>query len=165
MQRILGIDPGLVATGYAVIESDGHAARLLASGVITTRGSALPARLGVIFDGLGDVIRDHRPEAASVEKVFVHKDAAAALKLGQARGVAVCAAATHGVPVYEYDTRVVKKAVVGRGNADKGQVQFMVARLLQVAPRRQDDEADAMAIALCHAFSHAAGARLAEAAR
>ena len=161
MQRILGIDPGLVATGYAVIESNGRNSRLIASGVITTRSGELPARLGTIFDGLCEVIREHRPEAASVEAVFVHKDASAALKLGQARGVAVCAAVTHDVPVYEYDTRVIKKAVVGRGNADKEQVQFMVTRLLQVASRRRSDETDAMAIALCHVFSHSSNTRLA----
>ncbi len=165
MQRILGIDPGLVATGYAVIESDGHAGRLITSGDVVTRGRDLPVRLGIIFNGLDKVIREYRPDVASVEAVFVHKDAAAALKLGQARGVAVCAAVTNGVPVYEYDTRVVKRAVVGKGNADKEQVKFMVARLLQVAARHKDDEADAMAIALCHAFSHAAGAGLAEAGR
>ncbi len=161
MQRIIGIDPGLVATGYAVIESDGHAARLLASGVIAMRGGDLPVRLGAIFDGLGKVIREHRPEATAVEAVFVHKNPAAALKLGQARGAAICAAVVNDVPVHEYDARVVKKAVVGKGNADKAQVQFMVARLLQVAQRYKDDEADAMAIALCHAFSHGARTRLA----
>ncbi len=161
MQRILGIDPGLVSTGYAVIESEGDAARLIASGVVAVSG-ALPARLGAIFDGLNEIIREHRPEAASVETVFMHKDASAAIKLGQARGVAVCAAVTNGIPVHEYDTRVVKKLIVGKGNAAKEQVQFMVARLLQVAARYKDDEADAMALALCHAFSHRANARLAE---
>ena len=163
MQRILGIDPGLVATGYAVIESEGDAARLIASGVVATAASgALPERLGTIFDGLNKVIREHRPDAASIESVFMHKDASAALKLGQARGVAVCAAVTNGVPVYEYDARVVKKLIVGKGNAAKEQVQFMVARLLQIAVRYEDDEADAMAIALCHVFSHRANTRLAE---
>ena len=161
MQRILGIDPGLAATGYAVVESDGHTGRLIASGAISTRpGGGLPVRLGAIFSGLCEIIREHRPEAASVEAVFVYKDASAALKLGQARGVAVCAAVTHDVPVYEYDTRVVKRAIVGKGNAGKQQVQFMVSRLLQVAERHSDDETDAMAIALCHAFSHSADTRL-----
>ena len=165
MQRIIGIDPGLVATGYAVIESDGRASRLVASDVITTGGGALPVRLAAIFDGLTKAISAHRPDAVAVESVFMHKDASAALKLGQARGVAVCAAAVHRVPVHEYDTRVIKKTVVGRGNADKEQVQFMVARLLQVAQRCRDDESDAMAIALCHAFSHGAHERLAEASQ
>ena len=166
MQRILGIDPGLVATGYAVIESDGRAGRLLTSGVINTntRSSELPARLGAIFDGLVEIIRQHRPQAASVEQVFVHRNASSALKLGQARGVAVCAAVTHQVPVYEYSARTVKQSVVGKGNANKEQVQFMVARLLQIASRARADEADAMAIALCHAFTSGAKFNLARAA-
>ena len=159
MQRILGIDPGLVATGYAAIESDGRASRLIASGVISARGGSVPERLGRIFEGVGELIREHRPEAVSIENVFVHKDATAALKLGQAHGAAVVAAVTNGVAVHEYAARAVKKAVVGRGGAGKEQVQFMVARLLQVAARHKDDETDAMAIALCHAFTHAGEAQ------
>ena len=165
MQRIIGIDPGLVATGYAIIESDGRASHLIASNVIAGSGASVPARLGAIFDGLVRVIREHRPREAAVESVFVHKDASAALKLGQARGVAVCAAVVNQVPVYEYDTRVIKKTIVGKGNAGKEQVKFMVAHLLQVAQCSRDDEADAMAIALCHAFSRSAHMRLAEATR
>ena len=161
MQRILGIDPGLVATGYALIESDAGSVRLVCSNVIAApNGQTLPVRLGVIFNGLSAVIESYRPEAASIETVFMHKDASAALKLGQARGVAVCANVIHGVAVYEYDTRVVKKTIVGKGNASKQQVQFMVARLLQVAECQRSDEADAMALALCHIFTHGAKTRL-----
>ena len=165
VQRILGIDPGLTATGYALIESDGDAVRLITSGVVVPpNGQTLPARLGVIFDSLSAVIKSHRPTEASVENVFVHKDASAALKLGQARGAAVCANVVHGVAVYEYAARAVKKTIVGKGNASKQQVQFMVTRLLRLADSRADprrnDETDAMALALCHVFTHGAKTRL-----
>ena len=159
MRRILGIDPGSTATGFAVIEGDGAVARLIDSGVIVPRDRALPARLGTIFEGLRAVIESHRPVAASIEAVFMHKNASAALKLGQARGVAVCASVVHGVDVYEYEARLVKKVIVGRGDASKEQVQFMVARLLQIAARHGADEADAMALALCHAVMQDAKAK------
>ena len=165
MQRILGIDPGLVATGYAVIESDGHSSRLLTSGIIGAKSDELSVRLRVIFDELSDVVEKYTPQVAAVEAVFIYKDASAALKLGQARGAAICAVGVHSIPVYEYDTRVVKKNIVGKGNASKEQIQFMVARLLQISTRHKDDEADAMALALCHAFSHHSNTKIAEATR
>lgn len=152
MQRILGIDPGLVCTGYAVIESDGRVGRLLHCGSVRGHGG-LAARLQSIFERIGRVLDEYRPDAAAIENVFFAKDASAALKLGQARGVAVCAAAMARVPVFEYSSRSVKKSVVGQGKADKGQVVYMAARILQVAERSCSDEADAIAIALCHAFS------------
>lgn len=152
MQRILGIDPGLVCTGYAVVESDGRVGRLLHCGSVRSRGS-LAARLQAIFERISQVLDEYQPDAAAVENVFFAKDAVAALKLGQARGVAVCAAAAAQVPVFEYSSRSVKKSVVGLGKADKGQVVYMVARILQVAERSCSDEADAIAIALCHVFS------------
>ena len=159
MQRIVGIDPGLTCTGYAVIESNGQASRLLHCDGIRSRG-ALAVRLRIIFERLGVMFNTYKPHTAAIENVFFAKDALAALKLGQARGVALCAAAVAQVPVSEYSSRSVKKSVVGRGTADKKQVAYMVARILQVAERSCFDEADAIAIALCHAFSTAGPAAL-----
>ena len=153
MRRIIGVDPGLVCTGYAVIESDGQRSRLLHCAQIRSRRGDLASRLRIIFDQISSALSEHQPQHAAVENVFFAKDAAAALKLGQARGVAVCAAAVAGVPVFEYSSRSVKKSVVGQGAASKEQVIYMVARILQVAERSCSDEADAIAIALCHAFS------------
>ena len=153
MQRILGIDPGLVCTGYAVIESDGRVGRLVHCDSVRSRTGGLAPRLQAIFEQLSMVLKEYQPDTAAIENVFFAKDAVAALKLGQARGVAVCAAAVAGVPVFEYSSRSVKKSVVGYGTAGKEQVVYMVARILQVAERACFDEADAIAIALCHAFS------------
>ena len=150
--RILGIDPGYNITGYAVIDADRNSNRLVASGTIKLT-SDLPDRLRQVFNVVTDVIRTHAPNTMAVENVFFHRDAQAALKLGQVRGTAICAAALSDLPVHEYSVKFIKKAVVGRGGASKDQVKFMVARLLQIAERTSDDEADAMAIALCHAFT------------
>ena len=149
----MGIDPGLVCTGYAVIESDGQHSRLLHCSQIRSRRGSLALRLQTIFSQISAALSEYQPQHAAVENVFFAKDAVAALKLGQARGVAVCAAAVAGVPVFEYSSRSVKKSVVGQGGAGKEQVIYMVARILQIAERSCSDEADAIAIALCHAFS------------
>lgn len=152
--RILGIDPGSRVTGYGIIDSDGRASRRVASGCVRTQGEDFCARLGEIFDVLQEVIGRHAPEQVAVEQVFMARNAGAALKLGQARGAAIVAAVTQGLPVYEYTPRAVKQALVGRGGAEKEQVQHMVRVLLGLQQAMGLDESDALAIALCHAHSH-----------
>lgn len=156
MRRILGIDPGSRVTGYGVIESDGIRSRHIASGCIRMQGDDFPARLGVIFEGLSEVIALHRPVEIAVEEVFFARNAASALKLGQARGAAICAAVTRGLPVKEYAARAVKQAIVGTGGADKEQVQHMVKLMLNLgAEALASDQADALAVALSHAHTEA----------
>ena len=151
--RILGIDPGSNRTGYALIDSDGRHSRHLASGHIRVRGEGLPERLGCIFREVAALIEEHAPQQMAIETGFVSKSAQSALKLGQARGAAICAGVMAGLPVHEYGPREVKLAVVGTGAADKAQVQHMVGMLLGLHQDLQADQADALAIALCHAHT------------
>ena len=148
--RILGIDPGSRITGYGVIQTDGDRAFCIAQGVIRTGNGDFPDRLGAIFAGIQDLIRTHQPTQVAVESVFVSRNPSSALKLGQARGAAVCAAVALGLPVAEYSPRLVKQAIVGRGGADKAQVQHMVGVLLRCGEALSEDAADALAVALCH---------------
>ncbi|GMW07873.1 MAG: crossover junction endodeoxyribonuclease RuvC [Gammaproteobacteria bacterium] len=159
--RILGIDPGSRVTGFGCIESNGAASRYVASGCIRTDGAALPPRLRAIFDGVRALVVQHQPQEIAIEQVFVHRNADSALKLGQARSAAICATFGPGVAVHEYAARAVKQAVVGRGGADKAQVQHMVRALLRLTTPLLADEADALAVALCHAHSRPLAARLA----
>lgn len=150
--RIIGIDPGSLTTGYGVIDSDGRRSVHVTHGCITTGGGVLPERLGQIQRGIADAIGAAEPAEMAVEEVFVHRSAASALKLGQARGAAICAGVAAGLPVYEYPARLVKQSVVGGGGASKRQVAHMVAVLLALegaAPA--EDAADALAVALAHA--------------
>jgi len=158
--RILGIDPGSRFTGYGVIEVEGDRARLVRQGVIRTGDGEFAERLGVIFAGLRDLIRDCRPTEVAIENVFVSRNAASALKLGQARGAAVCAAISQGLTVAEYSPRSVKQAIVGRGGADKVQVQHMVCVLLRLDERPAEDAADALAVALCHQHTQQTARRM-----
>ncbi|RMG37838.1 MAG: crossover junction endodeoxyribonuclease RuvC [Gammaproteobacteria bacterium] len=158
--RILGIDPGSRVTGFGVIDSDGRASRRVASGCVRTQGTDFAARLGEIFAALQAVITEHAPQQVAVEQVFVARNAGTALKLGQARGAAIVAAVNQGLPVFEYTPRAVKQALVGRGGADKEQVQHMVRVLLGLHEGMGLDESDALAIALCHAHSHSTLDRL-----
>jgi len=153
MQRILGIDPGSLTTGYSVIESDGQANRHITSGRIELATLDATARLAAIYDSVSNIIRTYQPSIMVVEQVFMAKNAASALKLGQARGVAICAGVKASLSVYEYSARFVKKTITGNGAADKRQVKYMACRLLDIAERQQDDESDALAIALCHTFA------------
>ena len=153
MQRILGIDPGSLSTGYSVIESDGRTNRYITSGQINTSSLSAVERLATIYDGVAEVIETYQPSMMIVEKVFMSKNADSALKLGQARGVAICAGVKAGLAVHEYSARFVKKTITGNGAADKRQVKYMACRLLSIAERDQNDESDALAIALCHAFA------------
>ena len=150
--RIIGIDPGLRRTGWGVIESDGHRLSFVGSGMVTSDGKAeLAHRLLELFEGLSAVLAAWGPEEAAVESSFVNKDAAATLKLGQARGMALLAPALKGLAVGEYPPNLVKKSVVGAGHADKRQIQAMIGFLLPKASVSSADEADALAIAICHA--------------
>ena len=157
--RILGIDPGLRRTGWGVIEVEGNRLLYLGCGSIEPpEGLPLASRLLAIHEGLATVLGDFRPAEAAVEQTFVNKDGVATLKLGQARGVVLLAAARAGIEVGEYAARLVKKAVVGTGSAEKTQVHAMVARLLPGAKIAGADAADALAVAITHAH-HLASAR------
>ncbi len=150
--RILGIDPGLRRTGWGIIESDGVRLVYVASGLITSDAeTSLAERLSELFIGLTSVIAAHTPEEAAVEETFVNENAKATLKLGQARGIALLAPAMKSVRVAEYTPNLIKKSVVGAGHADKKQIQMMVGMLLPKAKFESADEADALAIAICHA--------------
>ncbi|HYW92572.1 MAG TPA: crossover junction endodeoxyribonuclease RuvC [Gammaproteobacteria bacterium] len=163
MTRILGIDPGSQITGFGVIEARGGGVAYVDSGCIRLRGPDLGARLRLLHEQLREVIAASRPEEVAVERVFVARNPDSALKLGQARGVAICSAALQGLPVSEYAARQVKQALVGRGGAQKRQVQHMIVALLQLAGTPQADAADALAIAVCHAHHRRIGGVLARA--
>ena len=150
--RILGFDPGLGTTGWGLIEADGNRLRHIANGQLKTDSTAeLPRRLAHLADQLEALLADQRPDSAAVEEVFVNKNPQSTLKLGQARGVVIMVAARAGLGVGEYAARLVKKAVVGNGNAEKVQVHAMIARLLPGAKIAGPDAADALAVAVTHA--------------
>lgn len=155
MTRVLGIDPGSRVTGYGVIESDGVRSRHLDSGCIRTLSGDFPDRLGEIFKGLREVLARWQPQEVAIEQVFVSRNASSALKLGQARGAAISAVVTLELPVFEYTPAAVKQGLVGSGRAEKEQVQHMVRIILGLQGKMGLDESDALAIALCHAHSHA----------
>ena len=158
--RILGLDPGLGTTGWGLIAAEGNRLSHIANGEFRTSTSApLPARLADLAGQIEALLAEHNPEAAAVEEVFVNKNPQSTLKLGQARGVAIMLAARSGLAVGEYAARLVKKAVVGNGNAEKVQVHAMVARLLPGVTIAGPDAADALAVAITHAH-HLASARM-----
>jgi len=163
MARILGIDPGSRLMGYGLIDTDGSHSRYVASGCLKVVGDSLPDKLGLIFRELNELIAEYRPHQLAIENVFMHRNADSALKLGQARGAAICAAVTQQLPVAEYAPREIKQAVVGKGSADKKQVQHMVCVLLNLGQTPQADAADALAIALCHSYQQNAVKRVAAA--
>ena len=164
MIRILGIDPGSRITGYGLIDCDGGRSQYVASGCVRIPDGPLPGRLKVIFESVRQLIADYDPAQLAVEQVFVNRNPDSALKLGQARGAAICAGVLHDLPVSEYSPREVKLAIVGRGGAEKGQVQHMVMALLELTRCPQADAADALAVALCHSHT-ARGLALLPAAR
>lgn len=151
MTIILGIDPGSRFTGYGVIEAAAGKSRHLACGRINATAGEMPQRLLSIFDGLAAVIREFEPQEVALEEVFVNKNMMSALVLGQARGVAICAAAQAGLPLSEYAATQVKLALTGSGRADKAQVQHMVKILLNLREAMAADASDALAVALTHA--------------
>ena len=150
--RIIGIDPGLRRTGWGIIESDGVRLSYVASGLITSDAEDdLAYRLRALFEGVNGVLASFKPAEAAVEETFVNDNPRATLKLGQARGIALLAPAMKGLKIGEYPPNLIKKTVVGAGHADKKQVQVMVKFLLPKAKFESSDEADALAIAICHA--------------
>ena len=161
MPRILGLDPGLGTTGWGVIQAEGNRLVHVANGQLKTDSSApLPRRLAHLADQLDAVIADQRPDAAAVEEVFVNANPQSTLKLGQARGVVIMVVARAGMDVGEYAARLVKKAVVGTGGAEKAQVHAMVSRLLPGAKIAGPDAADALAVAITHAHHLASQRRI-----
>jgi crossover junction endodeoxyribonuclease RuvC len=158
--RILGIDPGLRRTGWGLIESDGNRLIHVACGSVeTSERAALGLRLVGIHDGLIAVIEKYAPHEAAVENTFVNTNAAATLKLGQARGIAMLVPARAGLAVAEYAPNLVKKSIVGSGHAEKAQIRMMIGVLLPQADPQSEDAADALAIAICHAH-HRQGAAM-----
>jgi crossover junction endodeoxyribonuclease RuvC len=150
--RIIGIDPGLRRTGWGVVEARGNALAFVASGTVTAPlDGEMGPRLAALFDGLSAVVAEQGAHEAAVEQTFVNGNAQATLKLGQARGIALLVPAKAGLAVAEYAPNAIKKAVVGAGHAEKGQIRAMVRVLLPRATFDSDDAADALAVAICHA--------------
>lgn len=156
--RVLGLDPGLRRTGWGIVQATGNRLQYIASGTVTSDArTSTPARLAQLYDGVLKVIELHRPHCAAVEEVFVNKNPASTLKLGQARGVVMLAPALRGLEVTEYAANLIKKSVVGSGHAQKDQIAMMLRVLLPGAAHDDPDAADALAAAICHI--HLAGTR------
>lgn len=149
-RRVLGVDPGSRRTGYGIVDVRGGAITYVASGCIRVAHESLPERLGEIYRCVTELVSEHNPTEFAIEQVFMAKNAQSALKLGQARGVAIAAGVAHDLPITEYAARQVKLAVVGTGRASKEQMQHMVQTILGLSGRPQADAADALAIAVCH---------------
>jgi crossover junction endodeoxyribonuclease RuvC len=152
--RILGIDPGSRTTGYGMVDSEGNRLRHIDNGIVATNPKdPLAQRLKAIYDGVTHIITAYQPEVVAVEQIFLAKNPQAALVLGHARGTAILAAVNAGLAVHEYTALQVKSAVVGYGRAGKPQVQQMVKVLLNLPEIAQEDAADALGVAICHAHS------------
>jgi crossover junction endodeoxyribonuclease RuvC len=166
MSLILGIDPGSRKTGFGIINVVAGRHDYVTSGVIRLPvDQALPERLKVLVESINEIIQIHCPQKVAIEQVFMAKNAGAALKLGQARGAAIAACVGHDMDVAEYSARQIKQAVVGTGAANKEQVQHMVRVLLKLPANPQEDAADALAAAICHANTEASLVNLAGASR
>ena len=158
--RILGVDPGLRRTGWGIVTIQGNTLAFIAAGTVKAPlDGELAARLVALHEGLTEIVRLHRPDEAAVEQTFVNRNGSATLKLGQARGIALLVPEQAGLRVAEYAPNAVKKAIVGVGHAEKGQIQAMVRVLLPRAEFDSADAADALAIAICHAH-HRTSARV-----
>jgi len=153
MTCLLGIDPGSRLTGFGLIEVTGRHNQYITSGCIRLETAPIPDRLLDIFRSLTSLIEQYQPTVLAIERVFMHRNPDSALKLGQARGAAIVAAMHQQLTVYEYSPNEIKQAIVGRGHADKAQVQYMVKLLLKLPAVPQADAADALAVALCHAHT------------
>lgn len=158
--RVMGLDPGLRALGWGVVDVSGAKMRHVANGICRTSSGALGPRLAHLYSELSEIWQSYRPDAAAVEQTFVNRDGAATLKLGQARGIALLVPAQAGIDVGEYAPNAVKKAVVGVGHADKRQVAHMVRLQLPGVEIAGPDAADALAIAICHAHLLGTAARI-----
>lgn len=160
--RILGIDPGLRTTGWGLVEAQGTRLAFIACGTVTSAASdPLASRLRSLYEGLAAMIAAHAPHEAAIEETFVNRDPQSALKLGQARGIALLAPALAGIPVAEYAANLIKKTVTGAGHAEKAQVQMMVKVLLPRCDVAGADAADALAVAITHAQHRGAARRFA----
>jgi len=149
--RVLGIDPGSIKTGYGVLDSQGNRLSHISHGLVKPKSSEFTARLYGLFTGISEVIRTYRPDVVAIEDVFMAKNAASALKLGQARGALIAACCHEGLEVHTYSPTAVKQSVVGFGRAEKQQVQHMIQRILAPKEKMTEDAADALAVAVCHA--------------
>ena len=149
-KRILGIDPGSRHTGYGVLDFVGDSAAYVASGTVKSLDGDFPNRLKQIFESVASIVDEYSPDVVAIESVFMAKNAASALKLGQARSAALCATFSVNVEVYEYAPREIKQAITGTGSASKEQIQHMVVSLLNLDSAPSADASDALAAALCH---------------
>lgn len=152
MIRLMGIDPGSRFTGFGIIDIDGNRLSCQASGHIKVTGDTIVDKLGIIFSNISELFQQYTPDEVAIEKVFMHRNADSALKLGQARGAAITAIVNQKCNVSEYSATQIKQSVVGKGNASKDQVQHMVKSILNLGSTPQEDAADALAIAICHNF-------------
>ena len=159
-RRILGIDPGSRLTGFGVVDFRGDSPSYVASGTIKSIDGSFPDRLRQIFETVGTIVDEYRPDIVSVESVFMHKNAGSALKLGHARSAALCATFAFDAEVYEYAPREIKQAIVGTGSATKEQVQHMIVSMLSLDGIPAPDAADALAAALCHGHQRRVRAQL-----
>jgi crossover junction endodeoxyribonuclease RuvC len=150
--RVLGIDPGSQCTGFGVLDATGPRLVYVASGVIRTGQGEFAARLCEIFRGIQTIVAQYRPQEIAIERVFMNRNPDSALKLGQARGAAICGTADAHAEIFEYATREIKQAVVGSGGAEKTQVQLMMKNILKLDGPLSADAADALATAVCHAL-------------
>jgi len=163
-RRLLGLDPGLTATGWGIVDVTGSRLVHVANGTVKSKAKdALSDRLAMLHEGIRSIIDAHGPDEAAIESVFVSKDGQATLKLGQARGVAILAAAQAGLDVAEYAPNHIKKSVVGAGHADKRQMMAMVTMLLPTCDPHSEHSVDALAVAITHAHGSAGAARVAAA--
>jgi crossover junction endodeoxyribonuclease RuvC len=162
--RVLGIDPGSQCTGFGVLDALGPRLTYVASGVIRTPDGEFAARLCEIFTCIRTVVAQYRPQEIAIERVFVNRNPDSALKLGQARGAAICGTIDANAEVFEYATRQIKQAVVGTGSAEKAQVQLMMRSILKLEGPVAADAADALAAAVCHALRGRVRASLTQAA-
>ena len=162
MTRILGIDPGSLRTGVGIVDvtPDGRARHVFHTALVVAHADDFPLRLKAIFDGLLELVNAYVPDEVAIERVFMARNPDSALKLGQARGAALCAVLTRTLPVHEYAPTEIKRAVTGGGRADKTQVQHMVKMLLGLEATPQADAADALAVAIAHAHVRASVARM-----
>jgi crossover junction endodeoxyribonuclease RuvC len=162
--RVLGIDPGSQCTGFGVVDALGPRLIYVASGVIRTPNGEFAARLCEIFTCVRSIVAQYRPQEIAIERVFVNRNPDSALKLGQARGAAICGTVDAQAEVFEYATRQIKQAVVGSGSAEKAQVQLMMRSILKLDGPVASDAADALAAAVCHALRGRVRASLSQAA-
>jgi crossover junction endodeoxyribonuclease RuvC len=161
-RRILGIDPGSRLTGFGILDFDGDKPTYVASGTVKSLDGSFPDRLKQIFESVGEIVAEYRPDIVAIETVFMARNAGSALKLGQARSAALCATFAFDIEVFEYAPREIKQAVVGTGAASKEQVQHMVVSMLQLSATPAEDASDALAAAICHGNQRALQARLGE---